>query len=398
MGFPDEPGSREPGLDHLIKALTANGYPYELRGRDAALAAFRAASRQPRRRLRLSPGRGMPSRLSAVAAALVLAIAGVTAAAYARALPAPMQHIAYSVLAPLGVPNSQSPAAPTPSGAPSGPVPGSTAGGISGTASPSTSYPSLAPPPSRAIADSALVLTAARARPPAGDVDAISGKLTYHGRPEPGVQVRLLEKAAGAPGWQLVATGVTNDRGRVRFLAPYLTRNTTFQLVVPGGPSSAKVSVTVIPHVLLWLVPGTATDRLVASARFGDPGDTVVLQKESGGVWQDVATQSLGAAHQATFKVPVGTATGAAYRARLQATATHGAGVSRPVRQIPRRTGTGAKDITPATPRPLPSATSPSPTPTSPLTSPSPTSAPRSPTPTPSEDSPTLNPQAPHQT
>ena len=107
-GFSNEPGSREPGLDHLIKALTADGYPDELAGRDAALAAFRAAYGQPRRQPRFSPWLSGSRRLSTVAAAaLVAGIAGVTAAAYAQALPAPVQHIAYSVLSPLGVPDNQ---------------------------------------------------------------------------------------------------------------------------------------------------------------------------------------------------------------------------------------------------------------------------------------------------
>ena len=114
---PAEHGSREPGLDHLIRALTADGFPHELAGRDAALAAFRAASREKHRRPRFAPPRGlrMPTRLSTVAAALVAGITGVTAAAYAQALPAPVQHIAYSVLAPFGVPNSQGPVSPAPS-------------------------------------------------------------------------------------------------------------------------------------------------------------------------------------------------------------------------------------------------------------------------------------------
>ena len=37
---------REPGIDQLISALTADGRPDELAGRDAALAAFRAAGQR----------------------------------------------------------------------------------------------------------------------------------------------------------------------------------------------------------------------------------------------------------------------------------------------------------------------------------------------------------------
>ena len=372
---PNEPGSREPGLDHLIRALTADGYPRELAGRDAALAAFRTARRERRRwahpplRLSGSP-RLMSARLSAVAAALVAAIAGVTAAAYAQALPAPVQHIAYSVLAPLGVPDSPSPTSPARSGNQPGSAPGSPAHHVHGAASPSASCPCPAPTSSRAIAGSVLVLSVARAQLPADAADVFSGKLTYHGHPEPGVQVQLLEQAANVPRWRLVATEVTGRGGRVRFGVPHLTRNAAFLLAVPNGARSVQMTVTVIPHVLLWQVPGHATDRLVASARFGDPGDVVVLQELSGGTWRSVATQTLGAGHRATFEVPASASPGPYYRVVLQATGTHGPGVSRPVWRPRTRLGIGAKAIVPATPHPTPTATAASPT-ASPTPSPS---------------------------
>jgi hypothetical protein len=372
---PGEPGSREPGLDHLIKALTADGYPRELAGRDTALAAFRTASRQPRRRARLSlplswsPPLTTSARLSAVAAALVAAISGFTAAAYAQALPAPVQHIAYSVLAPIGVPNSPSSPSPARSGNHPGSAPGSPGRHVHGAASPSASCPCPAPTSSRAIAGSALVLSVARAQVPAGGAETFSGKLTYHGHPEPGVQVRLLEQAATAPGWRLVATGVTGRHGRVRLGVPHLTRNAAFLLAVPDGASSARMTVTVIPRVLLWLVPGQVTDRLVSSARFGDPGDVVILQELSGGAWHSVATQTLGAGHRAAFEVPASASPGPYYRAVLQATGTHGPGLSGPVWRPRTRLGTGAKAIVP-TPHPTPTATAASPT-ASPTPSPS---------------------------
>ena len=56
----DGPGSREPGLDQLIKALTADGHPSELAGKGAALAAFRAASAQPRRKAGFRPCLALP--------------------------------------------------------------------------------------------------------------------------------------------------------------------------------------------------------------------------------------------------------------------------------------------------------------------------------------------------
>ena len=311
----------------------------------------------------------MPTRLSTVAAALVAGITGVTAAAYAQALPAPVQHIAYSVLAPFGVPNSQGPVSPAPSRTAPGSTPGSATTGGHHTASPSPPRPAHpTPSASAAKAGSALVLTVGRVQLPAAGRDVISGKLTHRGQPEAGVRVRLLEQVAGSPGWRQAGSGVTGPRGRVRFGALRITRNAVFRLAASGGAGSAQVSVTAIPRVQLWLVPGLTTDRLVAAARFGDPGDSVVLQRLSGGTWEAIATQTLGAAHRAIFDVPVSAAAGADYRAVLQATSVHGAGVSGPVRPPRVRSRIGAKSIVPATPQPQTTATA-SASPTATLTS-----------------------------
>jgi hypothetical protein len=390
-GFSAGPGSREPGLDQLIKALTAGGHPHELAGRDAALAAFRAASREPRRRARFStPSWLRPTRLTTVAAALVAGLAGVTAAAYAQALPAPVQDIAHSVLSPIGVPGSQGSTSPRPSGTGPGPASGSATAGTHHAVSPSATCPCPTATPSHAIAGSVLVLTVGRVQLAAGGTDVISGELTRHGRPEPGVRVRLLEQAAGATVWEPAGTRVTGGHGRVRFGALRITRNAVFQLAVSGGADSARLSVTVLPHVRLRLVHGTAADRLVADVPFGQPGDTVVLEQLSGGTWQAVATQTLDSAHRATFRVPL-SVTGRDYRVVLQATTIHGPGASALVWQAGTRSRTGAKSIVPATPQPTatPSASA---TATAAATgtasagpTPSPTAPPASqPTPTPS--------------
>lgn len=386
-GFPIEPGSREPGLDQLIRALTAGGHPHEFAGRDAALAAFRAASREPRRRARFSAPAWprTPTRLSTVAAALVTGLAGVTAAAYAQALPTQVQDIAHSVLSPFGVPGSQGPGVPEPSGTAPGSAPGSATATARHAASPSAACPCPTATSSHAIAGSALVLTLGRVQLPADETDIISGELTYHGRPEPGVRVRLLEQVAGAPGWQPAGTRVTGGHGRVRFGALRITRNTVFQLAIPGGADSARLSVTVIPHVRLRLVRGTAADRLVTTARFGAPGDTVVLEQLSGGTWQAVATQTLDSAHRAIFRVPL-SVTGMDYRVVLQATTLHGPAVSAPSWLAGSRSRTGAKSIVPPTPQPTqtPSASPPAPVGASTGSTPSPTAPPASePAPTP---------------
>jgi hypothetical protein len=351
-GIPVEPGSREPGLDQLIRALTADGDPHELAGRDAALAAFRTAHSQPRRRPGLTFLPGGTARLSAVAAALVAAFAGLTAAAYAKALPAPMQHIAHSMLSGVGVPDSQpAPAknhlAPTPGGASH---PGAGAGASASphaTPSPTGSCPCPTPTTHHVLKGSALTVTTARLQLPANGWDQVSGRLTYHGHPEAGVRIRLLEQRAGSGGWVLAGSGVTGGHGWVRVGVPHVTRNVTFRLAGANGVRSASVSVTVIPHASLWrAAPAEAgTFRLVAQSRFGDPGDTVVLQERSGGSWQDVATATLGPDHRASFDLPA-SQSGHSYRAQLQATSAHGASLSAPV-FVPHIKAIGAKVVDP---------------------------------------------------
>jgi hypothetical protein len=162
-----EPGSFEPGVDHLIAALTTRPHPHERTGRDAALAAFREASRSPARsarrwppalpaRLRRSAGPRrpvrilLPVRLAVAAASVIAVLAGLTAAAAAQALPAPVQQIAYHVLAPLGVvtqPKTPHPGAhstvphgrPSPSAAVT--VPGSSSPAASGPEASATPTP-----------------------------------------------------------------------------------------------------------------------------------------------------------------------------------------------------------------------------------------------------------------
>jgi hypothetical protein len=163
-----EPGSFEPGVDHLITALTTRAHPHELAGRDAALAAFCEASREPapnarpwplalsdRVRRSAGPRRPvrilLPVRLAVAAASVIAVLAGLTAAAAAQALPAPVQQIAYHVLAPFGVPVTQSkPTHPdahstVPNGRPSPPaavtVPGSPSRAASGPAASATPTP-----------------------------------------------------------------------------------------------------------------------------------------------------------------------------------------------------------------------------------------------------------------
>lgn len=348
--FADGPGSREPGLDQLIRALTADGHPAELAGADAALAAFRAARARPRRRTgpRLLPG--APARVSAVAAALIAGFAGLTAAAYAKALPAPVQHIAYSVFSPLGVPDNQN----APAGHPNRPL-GHPAGHVHGghrhgspAPSPSPSCPCPTATSHRALTGSALAVTVARVQLPANGWDQFTGRLTLRGRPESGIRLRLLEQPAGSPGWILAGSGLTGGHGRIRVGVSHLAQNATFRFAGPHGLRSNPVSVTVIPRVLLWQAaarPGR--NRLVASARFADPGDAVELQKRSAGGWHNVASGDLDTAHRASFVLPASQSGGHYYRVKLAATSSHGAAVSSALFLPRAESGTGAKAIVP---------------------------------------------------
>jgi hypothetical protein len=160
-----EPGSFEPGVDHLITALTTRAHPHERTGRDAALAAFREASRPPARsariwppalsaRLRRSAGPRrsvrilLPVRLAVAAASVIAVLAGLTAAAAAQALPAPVQQIAYNVLAPLGVITQPKPPHPgAHSTAPHGHPSPSAAVTISGSPSHAASGPTASASP-----------------------------------------------------------------------------------------------------------------------------------------------------------------------------------------------------------------------------------------------------------
>jgi hypothetical protein len=234
-----EPGPFEPGLDHLVRALTASGHPHERVGRDAALAAFRAASQQPRRtglaagfrapsmrgagpRRHTAPPRRRPrvllsARLAAAAAAGFAALVGLTAAAYAKVLPAPVQKIAYSVLAPLGVPNSESHASNTSSVSSQSALPSAAAAG-SGAASAGGACPcpgSASPTASVLGAGHyAITVTVASTQVQADASDLFTGRVSDRGHPAAHIRIRLLEQVPGSSGWRLVASGVTGDDKR----------------------------------------------------------------------------------------------------------------------------------------------------------------------------------------
>jgi hypothetical protein len=232
---------REAGLDRLLSALTAEGSREELDGRDAALAAFREsgqrrAATRPRRRPRgfripwPLPGVAF-SRLAVLAAAVVIAVAGVVTAAYNQVLPGPAQDAAHSVFASLGVPDNHSPGAPSAIAVP----PSSAA--VSATSS----------PPAGTTTDALrLTLAASRIRADSGSVVVFSGRVAAGGRAAPaGTHVYLVERLAGTVGWKVVATGVTDPEGGFSIASPPLTQSAVFRAAEPGGAHSAPVRVTI---------------------------------------------------------------------------------------------------------------------------------------------------------
>jgi hypothetical protein len=309
----DERGSADPGLDRVIRALTADGDTKELANRDDALLMFRTRRRPPRARRHWR----FSARASVVAAVIgFCAMFGV--AAYAAALPSPIQRIAQSVLARFGMERSYRAAVGSSSSwRPQAPVPEA----ISAAARPTC--PCRVSP--RTTAGSSLTLSLRSARVEASGYDVLTG----HDRAGAGIRVRLVERVAGQTVWRVAATGVTNANGVVTLTVRDLTHDTAFRLLAADNLSSATVTVTVIPGVLLQ---STGTDLMSASVPFGDPGDLVTLEVLIGGSWRDVGTHVLGSSRQASFAVSADSATVREYRVVLAATAAHGSAISATIR------------------------------------------------------------------
>jgi hypothetical protein len=319
--LPDLTEPHDPALEGLVRALTADGTASEMAGRDAALAMFRTRRRPPRRR-------GFAMSVSSAAAAAVLA--GGIGAAYAAALPGPVQHIASRMLGRIGVPDTHRPAPAGPGAAATATVPAAPSA-TAGCPCPA-SHPGASAPGASAVPG--LVLMAAQAKIPAGAGDVLTGRLAQGGRPEAGVRVRLLEHAGNGPGWRAAGHAVTDRSGDVTLTVRRLTSNASFRLVAPGGALSPPVLITVIPPVRLGQAPGRQHGMrlLTARAPFADTGDVVVLEERSDGGWYRVGEQVLDQNHLASFSVLVPRSGDVEYRAVLRRTATHGAAVSGPVR------------------------------------------------------------------
>jgi hypothetical protein len=351
----------DPRLAGLLGRLTADPTPGELAGESAALAMFRARAQpgaqpetsRPVTDIAAASGSGRSSgsgptgrrgrRGRWLAAAAVVVIGGFGGAAYAAILPAPVQHVAFRVLGFAGVADSRSAATPVgrrPVGGPSSRSAGTsrTSPPAAASTSPATAPPrtsgSATPPGSGPVQ---LTLTASSSQIVAGASEEFDGRLSRPASGQAGVTVRLAERLAGQPGWQLAASARTQSGGSAVLTVPHLTANAVFRLIGPDGARSAPVRVTVVPAVAVSVSPGPAgrTALLTVSAPLAAPGNPVVLQVRSGAGWLSVRAGRLQGGGQARFVVRRRKQE-LEYRVVLAATSTHGRSASNPV-PVPAR-------------------------------------------------------------
>jgi hypothetical protein len=348
-------GPLEPGLSELFGMLTSPGDGSELAGEQEALTMFgqnaRAAGAPAPGRSRLAAG----SRRTAargrwgirVAAAATIALSGGFAgAAYASALPAPVQHIAYKVLGFAGVPDSHNGHGSSSSHQPTGPAGGhqnypAAAGGKSPSARAGSASAKpgagAAPKPSSAAAagPDRLSASAARSQITAGSSLVISGVLENPaGAAIPGASVTLLERPALERTWRVVRQAETNASGNVAVTLPVLGVNAALMLTGPGGSSSPVVAVTVVPPVDTQLVLGAKDlhDGLIVSTQYAHQGNIVVLEKEAAdGSWVAVRQKRLNVNGQAEFLLNGRSLQDEMIRVVLLATPRHAQSISYPV-------------------------------------------------------------------
>jgi hypothetical protein len=368
--LPGEVGS-DPGLDRLFKTLASGPIPEELAGEQQALAMFRANIHPPagataklpvtaapgapvpraphgsgairqRARLRLAAPR---ARLRLAAAATVVAlVGGFAAAAYAAALPGPVQHMAYQALHMFGVPDSHHGSGSNGggngalgpgshrTGSTGSSHPGSRAGSPGASKSPGPSG-AKNPTPTSGTGNATVTANAAQAQIPAGDSDTIDGQLTRAGAGLAGITVSLWELPAEHLKWSLVGRANTGSTGDVAIGVTGLTTNATFRLTDPDGPVSPAVQVSVVPEISTTLVlgPRSVKDYLHVTTKFARPGDTVELAAFHDGTWVVIKQQKLDASGKTIFVFDAHKFSGVKLEVVLLATRRHAQAVSSPL-------------------------------------------------------------------
>jgi hypothetical protein len=370
----------DPGIDQLFRILTAGPSPAELAGEQSALAMFRTNVSPlsgpapvkatpvngtpvngttvpfPAGRQATSPNRSArrPFRAPArwgvrLAAAGAIVIGGMTAAAYAAALPEPVQNVAHHVLGFAGVPEPQhlrhshtsrgrGHHVVAPAGQPSTPLGGKPH--PSQASKPSTSAhasasPTVSPSASPAAAGPAtLSASAGSAVIDAGLQPVIDGQLTRAGTGVAGVTVKLIERLAGHPFWHVAGTGQTTSGGNVAITGRPLVTNAVFRLRIPGGVHSASVLVTVTPQITVGLTPGASglRDMLTVSTQYARRGNVVWLQVQSAsGSWIKLRSKRLNTAGKTWFILSGKRLKNKTVRVTLVATVKHGSAGSNTV-------------------------------------------------------------------
>lgn len=345
----DEIGIHEAGLDELLRALTGPAERAELADEQAALALFRRSATSS---AGVPPGHGRvaglggpaghfatrqirkPTRwnLRLVAAAAVVLCAGMAAAAYASALPAPVQRLAHVVFQFAGVPDSQagSGSAGSSHGAPAGHNPSAPANAAPSAAAPTAGASS----PPVAAGPAVLSATADATRITAGTGVLITAQLSWPGHTVAGLTMKVLERQAQTLAWHAVGSVPTGAAGNGAVGVPVVGTNTVFRVVVAHVAVSPNVRVTVVPVVTLVLQTSsrTTTDKLTVSAPYGQTGDVVVLQVSAGGgAWTYLRQGTLTALHRATFLLSSTRLGNDKVRAFLRPTGLHAGSVSAPV-------------------------------------------------------------------
>jgi hypothetical protein len=274
-----------------------------------------------------------------MAAVTLAAAAGFVVAAYTAALPAPLQQAAYHALGLVGVPAAGH---STPSAAASA-VPGSARGhgssprpGHSPQPGASASPRSGASAPAPASGQAGLSITAAGGRIVAGRSDMFAGHLTGPSGAVAGARLSLLERAAGQRTWSLAGAATTSSSGSAVVSVSDLTTNAVFRLSGPHGAVSRPVLVVVLPPVSARVSSSGGHGVMVAAdSPLAAPGDTVVLQVQSGTRWLNVQKAQLNRARQAGFLVR-SRARKSVYQVVLLSTAAHGISVSNRVIVVQR--------------------------------------------------------------
>lgn len=359
-----ELGPLDPGLEQLIGALTAGPASGELAGEYAALAMFRENSRPsggpvPLRGRPAAPASrtatpaGRAARITArwtirLAGATALTLAGgLTAAAYANVLPAPVQHLVHEAFGFAAVPDSQptryrhppvrhdsrpasgptaTPVAGNP--APSAPTPASARPSASSSPSPSRK---ASPSPTRAAGPVQLSVTPVSSPITAGQTVVIDGQVSKRSKGLAGATVTLLERHSRYAAWHVAATTTTNAQGSFAITSPALITNTSLRVTGPDGAKSPTMRVTVRPTVSAVLNRGTGgrRDALLVSTIYARRGNIVVLQVETKtGRWVPLRWRALNANGKTRFALNAVRLQDRVLRVVLRATTRHAAAIT----------------------------------------------------------------------